>query len=350
MTRASITIAMAAIAVVGLLARHAAAEDSVGTADTIASTWSGGVFRLAERDHSFALTLTTLLEGVRIRGQISAPLDSTTRRAVFREKGTFAPAFRGSLHIGYDSTYKALDLEPEDGKLLQYCKAQKIEPCTASAVAEHKKKAAGPRRRNGQPIAGAAHYWALGLDLAYAYDRTTAYVGDISDNMMIRDFRATNLQVGGSYMRYVPGGWVLTARGGYERSNPVNIGDFRLCQTLDSSNPTMSGQACSDAQYLISDPDVRATAYGRVSGTYYPTDSVFANYLSAAELRVNFEKLTSDDASLDVHLLLFAKGIDLGGGSARFGIGTTVSRGLSAPVGADVITKYSLFGIAGTSF
>ena len=151
-------------------------------------------------------------------------------------------------------------------------------------------------------------------------------------------------------MLYVPGGWVVTARGGYERINPVNIGDFRLCQTLDSSKPTMSGQACSDAQYLISDPAPRATAYGRVSGTYYPTGSVFANYLSAAELRVNFEKITSNDASLDLHLLLFAKGLDLGGGSVRLGVGTTVSTALSAPGGNDLITKYSLFGIAGTSF
>lgn len=348
MRRAYLTAALIAAA-----STPAAADDSVGTGDTVASTWSGSAFQLAESDKRFNLALGTLLDGVRLRAEVSAPLDDTTRTAAFLGKTGVAPAFRTALHIGYDSTYRALALEPADGDLLAYCEANKIDPCTESKVAEVKLQAAAARKHNGQPVGVAARYWAFGLDVAYAYDRTTAYVGDVAA-ATTATFSDTDLQIGASAMLYVPGGWVATLRGGYERSNKVDIGDFMRCDALPSSNMSVTGQTCSDQHYLIDDPGPQQSAYLRVSGAYYPVHSLLANYVSAAELRLNLENITTDAASFDVHLLVFAKGLDVGGGNIRVGVGTTVRTALASPAGSDIkrgdIYEYSLFGIVGTSF
>lgn len=327
-------------------AGHAAAEDSAGTADTVASTWSGGALQLAEADKRFVLALTTLVDGVRARAEISAPLDATTRTAAFVTRAGLAPAFRGALHIGYDSTYRARDLDPSDNELLSYCDQHKISPCTASKVAQDK-------QRQGKPIAAHARYWAAGLDLSFAYDRKTAYLNDVGDGPTAT-FRATDVQIGGSATLYVPGGWALSARAGYERANAVDIGDFRRCTMLPSTVSSVSGQTCTDEHYLRSNPAPEQSGYARTAAAYYPSTSWLSNYLSATELRLNLENLTTSASSFDVHLLLFAKGLDVGGGSIRIGIGTTVRMALASPVGADYgrgdLYDYSLFGIAGTSF
>ena len=338
MNRAAIASIMA------LTAGPVAADDSVGTSDTVASTWSGGVLRLAEGDNRFTLALGTLLPGgVRLRGEVSAPLDETTRTATFLRRSGLAPAFRGTLHVGYDSTYNALDLDAGDRVLLQYCEAHKIEPCTASAVAK-------ARRRDGQPIELTGLYWSLGLDLSYAYDRTTAYFGDIGDGMTSK-FSATDLQLGASGMLYAPGGWVVSLRGGYERNNPVDIAAFQRCELLASKDTMVTGETCNDAFYLVSNPGPQRTGYLRAAGAYYPAGSALAHYLSATEIRVNFEHLGNDAASLDGYLILFARGLSVGAGSIRLGIGARARMALAdADHRSGDLFDYSLFGVAGTSF
>lgn len=336
----------AALLALVALAGTASADDGAETADTVASTWSGGALRLAEDDKRFVFALTTLAKGVRARASVSAPLDPDTRTATFVAKSGIVPAFRASGYIGYDSTFQALALDASDQGLLAYCESVKLEPCTASKAAEHKKK-------NGQPLGAGGLYWGAGLELSFAYDRTTAYLDDIGAGPRA-DFSATDLQLGGSGTIYMPGGWTLTARAGYERTNAVNIGKFRRCMSLPSSEPSITGQVCSDERYLKSDPGAEHAGYARLSGSLYPTGSPLARYIAASELRLNLEDLSTQAASFDVHLLLFANGFDLRGGSVRVGIGATVRTALRSPSGATYglgdIYDYSLFGIAGTSF
>jgi hypothetical protein len=120
---------------------------------------------------------------------------------------------------------------------------------------------------------------------------------------------------------------------------------------LPSSNPTITGQDCSEQLYLQRDLGVAQSGYARLSAAYYPSENLVARYLSATELRLNLEDLTTDAASFDVHFLLFAKGIQLGGSGVRTGIGATVRVALaSASHEQGDIYDYSLFGIIGTSF
>jgi hypothetical protein len=337
-------------AVLAATAGHAVADDSAGTADTVASTWSGGALQLAEADKRFVLALTTLVDGIRARAEISAPLDAATRTATFVTRTGLAPAFRGSFHLGYDSTYRALDLEPSDGELRQYCDQHQIAQCTERKVNEDKQKA---RQRQGQPLGVNAQYWGVGLDLSYAYDRTTAYMNDVGAGPTAA-FSATDLQIGGSGTLYVPGGWALSLRAGYERANSVNIGTFQRCVMLPSTVSSVTGQICSDEHYLRSDPGPQQSGYARLAGAYYPASSWLSHYASATELRLNFEDLGTDAASFDVHLLVFAKGLDIGGGSVRVGIGATIRTALASSMGAEHgrgdLYDYSLFGIAGTTF
>jgi hypothetical protein len=197
-------------------------------------------------------------------------------------------------------------------------------------------------------------YWGAGLDVSYAYDQTTAYLDDVGAGPT-KAFRSTDLQFGASATLYVPDGWALSARAGYERLHAPTLGDFRRCEALPSTISSVTGQTCRDEHYLLADAGPQQSGYARAAAAYYPADSkLLAQYLSAVELRLNGENLATDAASLDTHLLLFAKGLDLGGGSVRVGIGATVRTALASPAGADYtrgdIYDYSLFGIAGTSF
>lgn len=340
MSRAALALAVLAATTV-----RAVADDNAGTGDTIASTWTGGAFQLSENDKRFNLGIATMIHGMQTRIEASAPLDDATRTATFYSKSGLEPAFRATLHIGYDSTYQALALADDDAQLLPYCKAHNIEPCTGSRVAE-------AQARNGQPIAAVERYWRLGVDASYAYDRTTAYLNDVGTTTST--FRSTDLQLGALVMLYEPGGWVVSLRGGYERDNSVSIGTFMRCVALPSSDPDVTGQSCNQAHILLDNPNPQSSGYARLAGTYYPEGGLLANYLSAGELRLNAENLGQDSASLDAHLLLFAKGLDVGGGSIRIGIGTTVRMALASPAGSTTgrgdFYDYSLFGIAGTSF
>lgn len=363
MTRASIAVA-AVIGVLGSLAGRAAADESAALADTLVSPASGALIRLSEGDQRFVLAVAPAIEGYRLQAEISAPLDDTTRTATFLTRRGATPSFRGSLHLGYDSRYDTLGLTPDDQDLMRYCDANGIKPCLASAVADHKYctahgihpcDAAGIKahqqaaRRDGQPLDRGERYWTLGLDLAYAYDRTKAYRDDVG-SAMTSTFTAKDLQVGLAYVHHEPGGWVVSVRGGYERNDAVDIGEFQRCESLPSTSMSVTGQVCSKARYLREDPAPESSGYARVAGAYYADHSWLKEYLSEIELRANLENLTTDAAQLDLHLLLFVRSLDVSSSKIRIGVGTTISSALNAPVGADLISDYSLFGIAGTSF
>jgi hypothetical protein len=327
------------------LTRPVLADDSQDAADTIASTWTGGALRLAADDKRFVLALTTLHDGVRVRGEASAPLDGDTRTAAFVGRRGIAPGFRGSFYVGYESTFRALTLTAADQTLRAYCERKHIDPCLQSKVDEQ-------MRRDGQPAARAERYWGAGLDFSYAYDRKTAFVDDVASDTT--DYRVTDLQIDASAVLTLPSRWTLTARAGYERANRVSLGDFRRCTTLPSTDMTVRGEACSDEKYLLSDPQPVGSEHARVAVAYYPMSSLIARYIAATEVRANLENLSTDAASLDVHLLAFANAIHLGEGTARIGLGVTMRTALTSHDGGDLkagdVYDYSLFGIVGTSF
>jgi hypothetical protein len=337
----------ASLAVLALLslAGPARADDARDTADTIASTWTGGALRLAADDKRFVLALTTLREGLRARVELSAPLDDNTRTAAFVGKDGIVPGFRGNFYVGYDSTFSALALTPSDQELLAYCERKKIEPCLLSKVQAE-------QERNGQPLARQGFYWGAGLNLSYAFDRKTAYVDDIAADTS--DFRTSDLQLDATAIVTLPSRWTFSVRAGYERANKVALGDFRRCMPLPSTDMAVTGEACTDEKVLLSDPPAKHSTHVRLAGAYYPFASLLAQYISATELRLNAENLSTDSASFDVHLLAFANAIHLGDGSARIGLGVTVRTALETPDGADYkagdVYDYSLFGIAGASF
>jgi hypothetical protein len=173
------------------------------------STWSGGALRLAEDDKRFVLAITTLVQGV--RADLSSPLDSATRTAAFVTKAGLAPGFRGALQIGYDSLYHALDLEPSERERLAHCEREKIDPCTVAKAIELKRQAVAANKKRGQPLDADQRYWGAGLDLSFAYDRTSAYQDDLAA-AATATFRATDLQIGGSATLHVPGGRAFSAR------------------------------------------------------------------------------------------------------------------------------------------
>ena len=213
------------------------------------------------------------------------------------------------------------------------------------------------RAQQGQPLGPDERYWwGVALEVSFAYDRTAAYRDDVGAGATT-DFSATDFQVGGSATIHVPGGWAFTGRAGYERANTVDLGVFRRCTMLPSTDSSTTGQACTDAHYLRSDPGPEQSGYARAAGAYYPDKDntpLLSRYVSATELRLNFESLGTSTASLDAHLLVFARGLDVGGGNIRIGIGTTVRTALASPDGASYkrgeIYDYSLFGIVGTTF
>jgi hypothetical protein len=333
-------------------------DDSKTTGDTLASPWSGGALQLSEQDKRFVLAVSTLFEpGIRIRAEASAPLDDATRTAVFVSKTGLAPAFRTALFIGYDSMWNALAL-PGPVSLNALC--GKPEGCTASelelarkAAEKAKQQANEQKQREGQPPSSGQLTWSAGLDLAFAYDRKTAFLDDIADDTQTKEFSSSDFQLGGSLLFHVAD-TAFMARGGYERTHAVQLGTFQRCTVLHSTVQTVVGQDCSEQHYLQGDPGVAHSGYLRLSGAYYPSDNLLARYLSATELRLNFENLTTDAASFDIHVLIFARGLQLGGQSLRTGIGTRVRVALASPVmasyGRGDLYDYSLFGIIGTSF
>jgi hypothetical protein len=359
MSRAPIAFA-AALGVVALASRpHVArADDSKDVGDTIASTWSGGALRLSEQDKRFYLAASTLFApGIRIRAELSAPLDDATRQAVFLDrKSGLAPGFRGGLFVGYDWTWRAL-AHSIDERIQTLCHG--AAECTGSQEKAARDKEEGIQRearlqrtRGGQPLSSGVTTWSLGMDLAFAYDSQTAFVSDVGDSDQTRDFPSSDLQLGAAGIVVLPKGWAFTGRLGYDRAHAVQFGTFRRCTTLHSSDPMVSGQVCSDQRYLVRDGGVSNSAYARASAAYYPSDGVLARYLSATELRLNFESLTTNAASLDIHLLAFARGVTLASTGVRIGVGTTVRSALVSTdeTRAGEIVDYSLFGIVGTSF
>ena len=78
------------------------------------------------------------------------------------------------------------------------------------------------------------------------------------------------------------------------------------CESLPSTSMSVTGQVCSKARYLRDDPAPQSSAYARAAGAYYADHSWLSEYVSELELRINFENLVTDDAKLDIHLLLFA--------------------------------------------
>lgn len=362
MRAAVLTIALCLIG-----ARAAQGDDSKTTGDTLASPWSGGALQLSEQDKRFVLAVSTLFEpGIRIRAEASAPLDDGTRTAVFVGRSGLAPAFRSALFIGYDSTWRALRL-PRPVNLKELC--GRPEGCTASEleaarkaaqkVAEDRTAALNEQRtREGQPLSSGQPSsqlnWSAGLDLAFAYDRKTAYLDDIGDDQRTKEFSSNDFQVGGSGLLNVADSLVFMARIGYERTHTVRLGTFQRCTILPSTKLMIVGQDCSEQHYLQGDLPVAHSGYARLSAAYYPSDNLVARYLSATELRLNFEELSTDAASFDAYALVFARGLQLGGPSLRTGIGARVRVALASPAGAGYgrgdLYDYSLFGIVGASF
>jgi hypothetical protein len=346
------TMAGLVVATSVVSAGAAFAGDSADTADTIASPWSGGALRLAEGDKRFVLALSTLQDGTQVRGEVSAPLDDTTRTAAFVTKDGIAPAFRGAFHIGRESTYGDLALAESDAGLLPFCESNHIPTNDCSNQSDKVKDA---RKQEGQPVHGDGRYWSYGLDVSFAYDRKTAYRDDVG--AATAEFTSTDLQIGGSVALNTSGSWAFTARIGYERANTVDLGDFRRCQALPSTDASITGQVCNDAHYLRSDPGPQSSGYGRVAIAKYPHDSLLSHYVSATELRLNIENALTDSATFDAHLLVFARALKINGsgnGSIRTGLGVTVRTALASPMGASYgrgdLYDYSLFGIVGTSF
>lgn len=326
-------------------ARPVHADDPQDTADTLVSPWRGAAMRLAADEKRFVLAFNTLFEGVRLRGEASAPLDGDTRVAAFAGTKGLAPGFRGALYLGYDSTYRALALGAGDPALLAYCERHQIKPCLQSKADEQ-------MRLDGQPPARSEMYWGAGIGVSYAYDGKTAFVDDVASKT--DDFRVTNLQLDASAVLSWPNRLAVSARVGYERADRVSLANFRRCVTLPSTSMSVTGVSCSDAQYLLSDPAPEGSGHARTSFAYYPFDSLLAHYIAATELRVNAENVLTDAASLDVHLIAFFNGVRLGDGVARIGLGATIRTALASPDGADYVAgdiyDYSLFGVVGTSF
>jgi hypothetical protein len=335
-----------ALTLLGVMA-PALADDAADTVDTLSSPWRGAALRLASEDKRFVLAVNSLFKGFRIRTDLSAPLDDETRTAAFVGKTGLAPGFRGALYLGYDSTYRALDLDAGDQGLLPACERAGIPnaKCTQKRLDEK-------LRLDGKPAARSEAYWGIGVEASYAYDRQSAFMNDVATNK--ETFPVSDLQVDASAVITWPNRLTLTLRAGYERSNQVSFATFRRCVALPSTDMSVSGTACGDAKYVVSDPDPEGSYHARAAVAYYPDDSLLASYISATELRTNLENLSTDTASFDVHLLAFLKGIELGDSKARIGLGATVRTAVKAPEGADYqagdIYDYSLFGVVGTSF
>jgi hypothetical protein len=299
--------------------------------------WNGAFFTVSEKQKRAIVSASIpLLDGAwSFKWSASAPLDEKTRQVALLDPTELIP-FRVGLAIEYNAMTNALQNALERGvhkaaskscRAFWQSKAGQIDErgmrpgCPDGTeyrtwkAAQEDSTLARPDGMLGRAVPAGA-LWNLGLDVDAAYERTSVFRDDLSESPSEESTYDVNIDL--AFTHY-PKTWLaLPLRVGANINDRIRASTITRCQTLDSSDPTISGQSCGDVQWITADPGPEATAHVEIAAVVVPS-GLLGDVQGGFEVRDRVESL---------------------GGTAlnRFSLGVFVS-----PTSAPVVSR---FGIA----
>ena len=380
--KAGVSIGMAVI--LGLAASDAQAEDPRSDALTVLPFTGTSVAFSADKEKRGVIGVDhRFRQGVRLSLEASAPLDEDTREAAFLDGNQLAGGINLDAQIGFDSTYRALDLSEQERMLLDLslCNEvneaprtappaaparpasgqqpgeprrevveQEIPTCTPERIAAwgsaHADRpewvryqaalgAKGAARREATvriiPAQPATHY-ALGADVSASYDLASIYKEDLAAAPV--ELSKYDMQAGVRGTLYLVGQLALTLRAGGDIAKGFTATKVQRCADVPSGAASVRGQACRDVLFLRNADDApKASAYTRLSLTYVPL-ALIGGGVPGFELRGGLEQIGQTP-----RFNLRATGFfspEVGVFAGRFGVGLDLVDHLASDAVADV--------------
>lgn len=281
-----------------ILPSYLRAEDPKKEALTVLPIPGANVI-FSEQDKRFVGSISIITEDDRrMFFQLSAPMDEETRLAALMEDAKLASGFSLETYFGfsrdpataqYQALVKALEDDPINFKpLVDFCEEKKIEQCNFATVREYcdgneeesckkiiaqldamKSKLDGPEKdialhfipRGGKPALN------FGIDLSGAYNRVSAYDGDIADDP--KYYSNYSWRIGPQFDIVFPPSTAITIRAGVDGEQAVRVAKLKRCEEIVSGDSTTTGQSCDDeALRLKDDPKDLTQGYVQFAVTW----------------------------------------------------------------------------------
>lgn len=159
------------------------------------------------------------------------------------------------------------------------------------------------------------------LETSYAFDRFTLYKkADLAASPVKRN--NYDFEIGPRLDLFVAPAWAFSLTGGARLEHDIDASAVKRCQAFASSDPGVTGQACSDVRVLNSPVSDNWSGYTRLSGMYL-VRHVLPNVVPGVEVRAGLEDI-GQTAELQFRFTAFLSPVT-GPVLSRFGIGTDLS-------------------------
>ena len=352
MTSLRLVLLVVMFALAGTGAAVAQAQD--GSTLTVLP-WNGAFLRFAGSQAQADVALDAVIrDEVRVHVDVAAPLNETSHQAKFSDFSKPTPGTSFSLWVAYDYAHATLLAQGKDDQTMrQICAGVPAEDrpngeCTPEMVNTWLRKTLS---RDVIPATG---YFTsiLGLTASGSYDVVSGVRGDLA--AATAQIPSYNVAVGAKALLMWPAHWALTLTAGYQLSKQPSASSAARCQTVPSSDPTISGSVCDQVGVIVADPGAASSMYAGATGTYLARTAL-GQAAAGAELHLGMENV-GQGAVAEARGILFFYPLNapvLAGLTSRFGVGVDALRAVSSQGAASADgsrTSVRPFAVVGASF
>lgn len=135
-----------------------------------------------------------------------------------------------------------------------------------------------------------SRHWSLSGDLAASLDQFKAYHDDLANKISVTTY---DVQLGVSGSLYLPSATTLILRAGWEGSQDASKAKVERCQSLPSSDATVTGKSCDSGAFFVKGalPAFSSSAYVRLAAMQLFPKLQRDHIIPGVELRFGIEGL-----------------------------------------------------------